>query len=131
LHIVLGELAPKTLAIRHPKSTTLFIAIPLNIFYKILNPAIWALNGTANMILRLFGIKPVSESERSHSEEELRLLIAEGQKTGAIDSTEHQLIERIFEFNDKTADEIMVPRNDMTAVEVDDPKEKIIQIIVE
>lgn len=131
LHIVLGELAPKTLAIRHPKSTTLFIALPLNIFYKILNPAIWALNGTANLILRLFGITPVSESERSHSEEELRLLIAEGQKTGAIDSTEHQLIERIFEFNDKTADEIMVPRNDMTAVEVEDPKEKIIQIIVE
>src|SRR5690606_10324357 len=65
LHIVLGELAPKTLAIRHPKSTTLFIALPLNIFYKILNPAIWALNGTANLILRLFGITPVSESERS------------------------------------------------------------------
>lgn len=131
LHIVLGELGPKSLAIRHPRSTTLFVAIPLNIFYVILKPAIIFLNGTANLILRMFGLRPISESERSHSEEELRLLITEGQKTGAIDSTEHQLIERIFEFNDKTANEIMVPRNDMTAVEVDDSKEKIIQVVLE
>ncbi|MCB0722003.1 MAG: HlyC/CorC family transporter [Ignavibacteriae bacterium] len=131
LHIVLGELGPKSLAIRHPRSTTLFIAMPLNFFYKVLKPAIWALNGTANLILRMFGIKPISESERSHSEEELRLLISEGQKTGAIDSTEHQLIERIFEFNDKTADDIMIPRNEVTAVEVDDSKEKIIQVVLE
>jgi CBS domain containing-hemolysin-like protein len=131
LHIVLGELGPKSIAIRHPSATTLFVAIPLNLFYKILKPAIVFLNGTANLILRMFGIKPISESERSHSEEELRLLITEGQKTGAIDSTEHQLIERIFEFNDKTANDIMVPRNDMTAVEVDDSKEKIIQVVLE
>ena len=131
LHIVIGELGPKSLAIRHPRATTLFVAIPLNLFYIILKPAIVFLNGTANLILRMFGIKPISESERSHSEEELRLLITEGQKTGAIDSTEHQLIERIFEFNDKTANDIMVPRNDMTAVEVDDSKETIIQVVLE
>lgn len=131
LHIVLGELAPKSLAIRHPKSTTLFISIPLNIFYIVLKPFIWMLNGTANFILRLFGMSPVSESERSHSEEELRMLIAEGQKTGAIDPTEHQLIERIFEFNDKVASDIMVPRNEMTAVEVDEPKDRIIQVVLE
>ncbi len=131
LHIVLGELAPKSLAIRHPKSTTLFISIPLNFFYIVLKPFIWLLNGTANFILRLFGMSPVSESERSHSEEELRMLIAEGQKTGAIDPTEHQLIERIFEFNDKVASDIMVPRNEMTAIEVDEPKDKIIQVVLE
>jgi len=131
LHIILGELAPKSLAIRHPKSTTLFISIPLNLFYYLFKPVIWILNGTANQILKLVGIKPVTESERSHSEEELRILIAEGTKSGVIDSTEYQLIEKIFEFNDKTADDIMIPRNSMVAFNVDDSREKIINIVIE
>jgi len=131
MHIIIGELAPKSLAIRHPKATTLFVAIPLNLFYIVFKPAIWALNGTANQILKIVGIQPVSESERTHSEEEIRLLIAEGTKSGEIDKTEQALIENIFEFNDKTAGEVMVPRNSMFAIDVDESREKIIQKVIE
>jgi len=131
LHIVLGELAPKSVAIRFSKSTTLFIAIPLQIFYKVFKPAIWVLNHLANLILRAVGIQPVDESERFHSEEELRMLITEGRKSGAIDQTEHQLIEKIFEFNDKQVREIMVPRNHMVALDIDESREKIFQLVTE
>ncbi|MBV6477489.1 MAG: hypothetical protein HGGPFJEG_00228 [Ignavibacteria bacterium] len=131
LHIILGELAPKSLAIRYPKSTTLFIALPLNIFYLIFRPFILVLNGAANKILNLVGIKPVSESEILHSEEEIRSLIAEGTKSGQIDQTEHALIEKIFEFNDKTAKDVMVPRNNMVAINVDENRDKIIQKVID
>ncbi len=131
LHIIIGELAPKNLAIRYSKASTLFIAIPLNIFHYIFKPFIWALNSAANFILRVFGINPVTETERFHSEEELRILLAEGKQSGAIDSTEHQLIEKIFEFNDKIAREVMVPRNHMIAIDIEDSREKIFQIVTE
>lgn len=131
LHIVLGELAPKSMAIRYSKATTLFVANPLNIFYMIFKPFIWFLNGAANLILRVLGLQPVTETERFHSEEELRILIAEGRKSGAIDQTEHQLIEKIFEFNDKQAREIMVPRNHMVAIDIKESRDKIFQIVTE
>ncbi|MGH2575159.1 MAG: hemolysin family protein, partial [Ignavibacteria bacterium] len=131
LHIVLGELAPKSLAIRFPKPTTLSVSIPLNIFYLVFKPFIWVLNSCANMILRILGIEPVTESERFHSEEELRLLISEGKKSGALDPTEHQLIEKIFEFNDKLAREIMIPRNDIAALNIDASRDKIFQTVID
>lgn len=131
LHIVLGELAPKSIAIRYSKSTTLFVSSPLNIFFIIFKPFIWFLNGAANLILRTVGIQPVTESERFHSEEELRLLLTEGRKSGAIDQTEHQLIEKIFEFNDKIARDIMVPRNHMVALDIEDTRERIMQVVTE
>jgi CBS domain containing-hemolysin-like protein len=131
LHISLGEQAPKMLAINNPRATSLVIAIPLNLFYVTFKPIVWVLNHAANFILRLIGIQQVSDSERIGSEEELRLLIAEGRKSGAIDQTEHQLIEKIFEFNDKQAREIMVPRNHMVTINLDDPREKIFQVVTE
>ncbi len=131
LHISLGEQAPKMLAIKNPRATSLVIAIPLNLFYITFKPIVWLLNHAANLILRLIGIQQVSDSERINSEEELRLLIAEGRKSGAIDQTEHQLIEKIFEFNDKQVQEIMVPRNHMVAIRIDDPREKIFQVVTE
>lgn len=131
LHISLGEQAPKMLAIKNPKSTSLVIAIPLNLFYISFKPVVWLLNHAANFILRLLGIQQVTESERINSEEELRMLIAEGRKSGAIDQTEHQLIEKIFEFNDKQASEIMVPRNHMIAININDSRDKIFQIVTE
>lgn len=131
LHISLGEQAPKMLAIKSPKSVSLIVSIPLNLFYITFKPIVWLLNHAANMILRLIGIQQVSESERISSEDELRLLISEGRKSGAIDQTEHQLIEKIFEFNDKQASEIMVPRNHMIAINLEDSREEIFQKVTE
>lgn len=131
LHIIIGELAPKSFAIRYPKSTTLFVAIPLNLFYAVFKPAIWLLNGTANYILKLMGIDPVTESERSHSEEEIRSLISEGTLSGRIDKIESQIIQRVFDFNDKTAKEVMVPRNRMFAIDIEENRDKIIERVIE
>lgn len=131
LHISLGEQAPKMLAIKSPKSVSLIVAIPLNLFYVSFKPIVWLLNHAANMILRVIGIQQVPDNERINSEEELRLLISEGRKSGAIDQTEHQLIEKIFEFNDKQATEIMVPRNHMVAIDIDDSREKIFLLVTE
>ncbi len=131
LHISLGEQAPKMLAIKSPKSVSLIVAIPLNLFYIAFKPIVWMLNNAANFILRVIGIQAVPDSERINSEEELRLLISEGRKSGAIDQTEHQLIEKIFEFNDKQVKEIMVPRNHMAAIDIDESREKIFQLVTE
>lgn len=131
LHITLGEQAPKMLAIKNPKTTALIISIPLNIFFIVFRPVVWLLNKAANLVLKTLGLHNVGEAERINSEEELRQLISEGRKSGAIDQTEHALIEKIFEFNDKQAKEIMVPRNHMIAIDVDDPRDKIFQIVTE
>lgn len=119
LHITLGELAPKSAAIQYPKITTLWISYPLRVFYIIFKPFIFFLNGSANLMLRIIGIRPVGEHELSHSEAEIRLLIADGRKSGVIDATEFKLIENIFDFTETTVKEIMVPRTQMFALDID------------
>ncbi len=108
MHIVFGELAPKSMAIRFPLKTTFWVAIPLQIFYFFFRPFIWLLNNIANLILRIIGIKPIHGAE-IHSEEELKLIIAESQEGGAIDVSERELIQNVFEFDNRTVREILVP----------------------
>jgi CBS domain containing-hemolysin-like protein len=131
LHIVLGELAPKSLAIQYPETTTLVISFPLQMFYRIFRPAIWVLNTAANGFLKVLGISPSKASELFHSAEELQMIVAEGAKTGVLNKTEQELISSIFEFSATTAREIMVPRPDMIAIEHTTPRENIIRIVTE
>ncbi|GIO12419.1 membrane protein [Cohnella xylanilytica] len=113
LHIVLGELAPKTLAIRQSETVTLWAAGPLIVFRKIMSPFIWLLNGTANLILKMVGIQPADEISSAHTEEEIRILMKESHKNGLIDNTELTLVDNIFEFAETNAHEIMIPRTEM------------------
>lgn len=113
LHIVLGELAPKTLAIRQSETVTLWAAGPLIVFRKIMSPFIWLLNGTANLILKMVGIQPADEISSAHTEEEIRILMKESHKSGLIDNTELTLVDNIFEFAETNAHEIMIPRTEM------------------
>lgn len=129
--VTVGEIIPKSIAIKYSKKVSLWLAMPLIVFYRIFKPFIWLFNESANGILRLFGIEPITKDEILHSEEEIRFLIDEGRKTGVIDSTEHQLIEKIFDFNDKTAKDIMIPRNRVIAIDIDDAREKILQTIID
>ena len=116
-HIVLGELAPKSLAIRKPEPTTLWVALPLFFFYKISFPAIWLLNRMANFILRLFGIEPVSEGDLAHGEEEIRRLLASpGQST--LSDQKRELLDNIFELSERVARQVMVPRADVVYLDV-------------
>lgn len=117
LHIVFGELAPKSLAIRYPARTTFFVALPLRIFYFIGRPFIWTLNGFANFILRIFGITPIHGSE-IHSEEELKVIITESHEGGAIEETERALIQNVFEFDDRRVSNIQTLRKNISAIEI-------------
>jgi CBS domain containing-hemolysin-like protein len=127
LHIVLGELAPKSLAIRKPEATSLWVAIPLYAFYKITYPAIWLLNHSANAFLRIFGIEPLSESELGHTEEELRLLLASAHAS-ELSKQKRELLDNIFELSRRTARQIMVPRRDVVYLSTDRPLEENLRI---
>ncbi|MEO5978053.1 MAG: hemolysin family protein [Chryseolinea sp.] len=109
VHIVFGELAPKSLAIRYPTATTLAISVALRIFYYAFRPFIWLLNTLANLVLAIFGVKPITEQE-IHSEDELKLIIAESEEGGAIEPNERELIQNVFEFDDRIVRQVMVPR---------------------
>lgn len=113
LHIVLGELAPKSLAIQRAQGVTLAIASPLHLFFLVFRPFIWMLNGTANFFLRMIGIAPASESEIAHSEEELRLLLSKGT---TITSTGKSISLRAMELRDRTVREVMVPRTGLVSL---------------
>lgn len=129
LHVVLGELAPKTVAISKAEAISLWTARPIIFFYKAMYPFIWLLNGTALKLVGAFGIKPASESEEAHSEEELRIILSESYESGMINKTEYGYVNRIFEFDDLLAREIMVPRIDMVCLYADKSLEENLDII--
>ncbi len=116
LHIVLGELAPKSLALLYPEATSTWLAGPLIAFTKATNPFIWLLNGTANLIIRLLGARPMSESERVHAPEEILMLLEQTQKSGRIQRQDVKFIEGVFEFTEKTARNVMTPRVQVVAL---------------
>lgn len=118
LHVVFGELAPKSLSIRYALKVTLITAIPLQVFYYIFMPFIWLFNGFANLMLRMVGVKNQHEHD-THSEEELRLLIGESREAEKIDANEYELIQNVFEFDNYTVRQILVPRTQISAVPIE------------
>lgn len=119
LHVVAGELAPKTLAIQRAEWVTLNLSGALYAFYKVMYPFIHFLNLCARGLARLFGIKPITDSENAHTEEELRMIMADSFKSGEINHSEYEYVKSIFEFSDRTAKEIMVPRTEITSIDKD------------
>jgi CBS domain containing-hemolysin-like protein len=119
LHVVVGELAPKTLAIQKAESVTLLFAKPVILFYKLMYPIIKTLNGSARLLTGLVGLKRISENEIAHTEEELKMILSESYKSGEINQSEYKYVNNIFEFNDRIAKEIMVPRTEMVGFEKD------------
>lgn len=130
IHVVIGELAPKTLAIQKAEAVTLAVSRPIIIFHKIMFPFIWVLNAAARAITRLFGLKPASEHELAHSEEELRILLSESYEGGEINHSEYKYLNNIFEFSDRVAKEIMVPRTEIVSIDVEDSIDTIKEIII-
>lgn len=119
LHVVVGELAPKTFAIQKAEKVTLLLSAPLIWFYKIMYPFIRLLNGSARMITGMFGLKPASEHDVAHTEEELRLILSESYERGEINQAEYKYVNNIFEFDNRIAKEIMVPRTEIIGLHVD------------
>ena len=121
LHVVFGELAPKTFAIQEAERVALFVAPLMKFFYYVFMPGIIVFNGTANYFTRLVGVSPASESEESHSEEEIRMILTRSEETGHIDLDEVEMIESVFELGDTIAREVMVPRPDVETVAASTP----------
>jgi CBS domain containing-hemolysin-like protein len=131
LHVVFGELAPKSLAIQKSEAVSLLLARPLIFFYRIMYPFIWLLNGSANRFVKIFGLRPVKEHEDAHSEEEIRIILNDSYESGKINKTEYGYVSRIFAFDELLAREIMVPRTDMVCLYADKSREQNLRIIKE
>ena len=132
LHIVLGELTPKSMAIANVEDIMLAIAFPMVLFGRVMRPFVWILNTVANTISRKFGYDVKGENEDAHTEEEIRLLMKESYRQGLINSTEADFVDNVFSFTELNAREIMIPRTDMICLYLDDtPTERIKTILEE
>jgi len=130
VHVVVGELTPKTFAIQRSEQITLAVAKPLIIFDKLMYPVIHGMNGSARFLAtKVFGLDAVSESEVAHSEEELRMILSDSFKGGEINQAEYKYVNKIFEFDDRIAKEIMVPRTEITSIDKDFTLDEVFQLI--
>ena len=131
LHIVLGELTPKSMAIANVEDIMLAIAFPMVLFGRVMRPFVWILNTVANTISRKFGYDVKGENEDAHTEEEIRLLMKESYRQGLINSTEADFVDNVFSFTELNAREIMIPRTDMICLYLDDTSAERIKTILE
>lgn len=129
LHVVLGELAPKSVAINIAEKISFLVARPIIWFHKAAYPFIWVLNGSANFLVRLMGMRPASEHEEAHTEEEIRIILSDSYESGNINKTEYGYVENIFAFDELLAREIMVPRTDMVCLYTNKSLEENMSII--
>lgn len=132
LHVVLGELTPKSLAIRKSLHTTLWVCRPLHIFMVALKPFIFVLNGTANWLLKaLFRVDPVGESERVHSEEELKHIVSASEESDEVTETEKRIVLNALALNDRYVRDVMTPRKDVVSLDVDESFEANLKIAID
>lgn len=130
MHIVFGELIPKSIAIRKSEDTALFVAYPLRIFATVFKPFIWLMNSMSNGFLRLIKIDPADDND-IHSTEELQLLVKQSADSGEIEEENYEIIKNAFDFTDHSAKQIMVPRQNILSIDFEDTIEEIIHIIME
>lgn len=128
-HVVFGELAPKTIAIQSPEGTSLFVAPFMQFFYYLLLPGTILFNGTANLLTQLLGYPPASETDETHSEEEIRMILQQSEKQGVVQEDEADMIGGVFELDDKPAREIMVPRPDVVSLPANASLEHLVSVM--
>lgn len=126
LHIVLGELAPKTIALQRSETTSMIIIVPLTLFTKVFRPFIWILNGAGSLVLKAFGFTAPSGHQLVHSEEEIRILLSQSASEGTITSKEAEMVFNVFRLGDIPVKQIMVPRTDIVAFNVSTSLKEIV-----
>lgn len=131
LHIVLGELTPKTMAIQNVEKIMLSVALPMLVFHRVMYPFVWLLNHVANWVAHRMGFHTASEGDNAHTEEEIRLLMEESHRQGLIDDTEVDFVDNVFDFTDLNVREIMTPRTDMVCLYIEDTMDENLHIILE
>src|SRR3954470_16801986 len=131
LHIVLGELAPKSIALVKPEAVSRTLALPLIVFARVMSPAISVLNGTANWLMRRLGIAPQSEAQHVHSPDELRLLVMQARAHGTLDEADSAMLAGVFDFHEKKAYDVMRPRTEIVALDINATEEEVWQVVRE
>ncbi|WP_340098166.1 hemolysin family protein [Salinibaculum salinum] len=131
LHVVFGELAPKTIAISKTERLSLFLAPPMKFFYYIFYPGLVVFNGTANAFTRMLGVPPASETDETLGEREIRRVLVRSGEKGDIDVSEVAMIERVFDLDDTAVREVMVPRPDVVSVPADTTLSELRELVLE
>jgi putative hemolysin len=131
LHVTLGELVPKAIALTKNESTALWVALPVEMFFVATYPLVWFLQESSNVFTRLFGIEPAPAGVVAHSEEDIRMIVAAAEDTGVIEEVEEEMLYKVFDFADKEAHEVMVPRPQVVAVSVDLPPEECLAAVID
>jgi CBS domain containing-hemolysin-like protein len=127
LHVIFGELVPKSISIQKAEAAVLFTARPMRFFYFLCLPMVMVMNGLSNAITTLLGIHPASEAEHAHSADELRMLIMDSSEGGQLDKDEGRMLDNIFSFYQKTAKDVMVHRMDTVALYINEKREKLLE----
>jgi CBS domain containing-hemolysin-like protein len=131
MHVIIGELMPKSIALQSPDKTALFVARPTLLAEWLFKPAIWAMNGAGNFLLRLMGLEAASEHSMGHSVQELKMLVEASEKIGIIEDIEREMLHNVFDFGNSIAQEIMVPRTEMIAIDADAPIHELIHLAIQ
>jgi magnesium and cobalt exporter, CNNM family len=131
LHVVIGELVPKGIALGHSEGTALFVSAPVRFFFIVMRPVVWLLEGATEIVLRWLGLKPPGADDDVLSEAELRMLVSQSTKGGEIEQQEQEMLYKVFDFADKEAKDVMVPRPEVVALSIDLPPEQCLEAVMD
>ncbi|HXY85337.1 MAG TPA: hemolysin family protein [Gaiellaceae bacterium] len=130
-HVVIGELVPKGVALGHSEGTALAVAAPVRAFFTVTAPLVWVLQRSTELVLRLLGQKPPGAEDTVHSEAELRMLVSQSTQHGEIEEQEQEMLYKVFDFADKEASDVMVPRPEVVALSIDLPPEECLEAVMD
>ena len=131
LHVVIGELVPKGIALGHPERTALAVSTPVRWFFIVMRPLIWLLQESTNLALRVLKLEPPGAEHEAHSEAELRMLLSSSAEQGEIEHSEQEMLYKVFDFADKEVVDVMVPRPEVVAISVALPAEDVLKAVLE
>jgi putative hemolysin len=131
LHVVIGELVPKGIALGHSEGTALFVSQPVRVFFVALRPFIWFLEKSTEIVLRWLGLQPPGAEDDVLSEAELRIVVSQSTRHGEIEQQEQEMLYKVFDFADKEASDVMVPRPEVVALSIDLPPEQALEAVMD
>jgi magnesium and cobalt exporter, CNNM family len=131
LHVVIGELVPKGIALGHPEGTALAVSSPVRAFFGLFRPLIWVLMQSTELVLRSLGLQPPGAEDAVHSEAELRMLVSQSTEHGEIEEQEQEMLYKVFDFADKEVSNVMVPRPEVVALSIDLPPEQALEAVMD
>jgi magnesium and cobalt exporter, CNNM family len=131
LHVVIGELVPKGIALGHSEGTALFVSAPVRVFFTVMRPVVWFLEAATEVVLHWLGLKPPGADDDVLSEAELRMLVSQSTRGGEIEQQEQEMLYKVFDFADKEAKDVMVPRPEVVALSIDLPPEQCLEAVMD